>query len=467
MYVSVPMFLHCGLVVATNLYKYMRTTSVDDSSHKWMHFVYSYTLEGNQRDIIALGTSTEKGTKRDRQWTGPVQIKNEAKPLSNQVIIAKQTNEKESNTHNINREKLAAWHFFVVMLFTKPLHNRNPLFTIYVMNADWEKNKKKRHREQPLPSTKLPKHSFTLTGGHGQFIHLDEPKRRVEFCCLILLFPVFFFKHFMWLVGAPWRTFVIIVAVVDIHINIQHTHSFRMVVWAHCTHAVAGLKHCCWYSHWFIYLLRLFYIAFCSFVVAGWSCMSRWYENMYVYGYKPLEMKLGYAGLCVVSVLGDFVMFVTKWCICGMARFFFRPTLCNRASRKQYTRRARILCDVRLSMWTKQMAQTTYYTQLTHTHNTKKDKWHAVMSFAGALLRMKTEMFNLIIKVLFVVSFYSISRLSSVVCAVLCCVCKSLCVFVWGWGVKRAEHSTSHACTDQQHPVVVSFSVFGRLSRVS
>lgn len=73
-----------------------------------MHFVYSYTLEGNQRDIIALGTSTEKGTKRDRQWTGPVQIKNEAKPLSNQVIIAKQTNEKESNTHNINREKLAA-----------------------------------------------------------------------------------------------------------------------------------------------------------------------------------------------------------------------------------------------------------------------------------------------------------------------------------------------------------------------
>lgn len=94
----------------------------------------------------------------------------------------------------------------------------------------------------------------------------------------------------MWLVDAPWRTFVIIVAVVDIHINIQHTHSFRMVVWAHCTHAVAGLKHCCWYSHWFIYLLRLFYIAFCSFVVAGWSCMSRWYENMYVYLYMAINL---------------------------------------------------------------------------------------------------------------------------------------------------------------------------------
>lgn len=192
MYVSVPMFLHCGLVVATNLYKYMRTTSVDDSSHKWMHFVYSYTLEGNQRDIIALGTSTEKGTKRDRQWTGPVQIKNEAKPLSNQVIIAKQTNEKESNTHNINREKLAAWHFFVVMLFTKPLHNRNPLFTIYEMNADWEKNNRKDKENNHFQARSCPNIlSHWLVGMGNSFTSMNRKKSRILLS--YFTFPRFFF----------------------------------------------------------------------------------------------------------------------------------------------------------------------------------------------------------------------------------------------------------------------------------
>lgn len=210
------MFLHCGLVVATNLYKYMRTTSVDDSSHKWMHFVYSYTLEGNQRDIIALGTSTEKGTKRDRQWTGPVQIKNEAKPLSNQVIIAKQTNEKESNTHNINREKLAAWHFFVVMLFTKPLHNRNPLSMVNEMNADWEKNNRKDKENNHFQARSCPNIlSHWLVGMGNSFTSMNR-KEESNFVVLFYFFPFFLNILCGWLVhlgerlssSSPSSTFI-------------------------------------------------------------------------------------------------------------------------------------------------------------------------------------------------------------------------------------------------------------------